>query len=61
MESKRNFNDEKNHLIALINKAHVLQNEVDGKKHPVFGEFTAEQWGKMQYKHLNHHFSQFGI
>ena len=29
--------------------------------HPVFGKFTKEQWGIMQWKHLNHHFEQFGI
>lgn len=30
------------------------------KKHPYFGTFTAEQWGKSIYKHLDHHFRQFG-
>ncbi|MCF6222561.1 MAG: hypothetical protein L3J34_02410 [Flavobacteriaceae bacterium] len=27
----------------------------------MFGEFTAKQWGKMQYKHLDHHLKQFGL
>ena len=31
------------------------------KKHPIFGSFTANQWGKAQYKHLDHHFKQFGV
>jgi hypothetical protein len=29
--------------------------------HPVFGTFTKAQWGIMQWKHLNHHFEQFGV
>jgi len=29
--------------------------------HPIFGKFTPEQWGKMEYKHLNHHLTQFGV
>lgn len=28
--------------------------------HPVFGSFTGQQWGQMQYKHLDHHCKQFG-
>ena len=29
--------------------------------HPLFGYFTPEQWGKMQYKHLDHHLTQFNV
>ena len=29
--------------------------------HPVFGSFTPEQWGQMQYKHLDHHLRQFNV
>jgi hypothetical protein len=25
----------------------------------VFGHCTKEQWGKMNWKHLNHHFEQY--
>lgn len=28
--------------------------------HPFFGRFTAEEWGKGLYKHLDHHLKQFG-
>jgi len=30
-------------------------------KHPFFGEMTIEEWGILQYKHLNHHLMQFGV
>lgn len=29
--------------------------------HPFFGNFTKEQWGMMCFKHLDHHFRQFGV
>ncbi len=29
--------------------------------HPFFGKLTSEQWGKGIYKHLDHHFKQFGV
>ena len=29
-------------------------------RHPFFGRLTAAQWGILSYKHLDHHFSQFG-
>lgn len=33
----------------------------DGKKHPAFGKLTAKDWGVLGYKHLDHHFKQFGV
>lgn len=30
-------------------------------KHPFFGDMTFEQIGKLFYKHLDHHFTQFGV
>lgn len=29
--------------------------------HPFFGHFTPEQWALFQWKHLDHHFRQFGV
>ena len=29
--------------------------------HAAFGPMTARQWGVLQYRHLDHHFRQFGI
>jgi uncharacterized protein DUF1569 len=31
------------------------------KKHPFFGEMTDEEWGVLQYKHLDHHLKQFDV
>jgi hypothetical protein len=29
--------------------------------HPVFGSISGEDWGVMIYRHVDHHFQQFGI
>jgi hypothetical protein len=29
--------------------------------HPFFGEMSIEEWGILQYKHLDHHLKQFGV
>jgi hypothetical protein len=28
--------------------------------HPFFGRLSGEQWGRLMYKHLDHHLKQFG-
>ena len=38
----------------------ILKTEI-WNPHPMFGKFTMEQWGKMEYKHLDHHLRQFGV
>lgn len=30
-------------------------------EHPAFGPFTRDQWGVMVWKHVDHHFRQFGV
>lgn len=48
-------------LKALVEEFHALKDRKDWNPHPLFGVFTAEQWGQMQYKHLDHHLTQFGV
>ncbi|QLG46025.1 DUF1569 domain-containing protein [Costertonia aggregata] len=48
-------------LRKLIKDFHELKNRNVWNPHPIFGKFTKEQWGQMQYKHLDHHFRQFGV
>lgn len=56
----KNFGEEKDKLIGLINDFHQEKDRKEWDPHPVFGSFTPEQWGQMQYKHLDHHLRQFG-
>lgn len=34
--------------------------EAGGLEHAFFGRLTGEEWGVLQYKHLDHHLRQFG-
>jgi Protein of unknown function (DUF1569) len=53
------FNTEKDKLLTIIKAFHSKKDKTNWPKHPIFGNFTPEQWGKMQYKHLDHHLTQF--
>jgi hypothetical protein len=37
------------------------EKEYDNRLHAFFGRLTAEEWGMLQYNHLNHHLTQFGL
>jgi len=59
---ERIFDIEKKQLEELINRFYTLGPEKAGKQvHPLFGKLTPEQWGQAMYKHLDHHFRQFGV
>lgn len=57
----REFETEKKELIKWIDAFYAEREKTDWKPHPIFGYLTAEQWGKTQYKHLDHHLTQFGV
>lgn len=33
----------------------------DWPEHPAFGKMSRKDWGALCYKHLDHHFRQFGV
>lgn len=56
------FESTRERLSELINEFHGLgENGLDGHIHGFFGPLTGKQWGETQYKHLDHHFRQFGV
>ena len=57
----KDFEQEKEVLKALLNEVKDNRTKENWGTHPGFGYFTDQQWGQMQYKHLDHHFRQFGI
>lgn len=59
-ESK-DFNTEKEKLVQLISETHNLKERSQWSPHPMFGKFTHDQWGQLEYKHLDHHLKQFGV
>lgn len=52
---------EKAKLVKIISEFHAQKEAQEWPAHPMFGAFTHEQWGKMQYKHLDHHLKQFDV
>ena len=49
-------------LSRQMNEFHDLgESGLDGNVHGFFGPLTGKQWGETQYKHLDHHFRQFGV
>ncbi|WP_452222896.1 DUF1569 domain-containing protein [Lacinutrix chionoecetis] len=61
VEESKDFETEKTVLVSLINELYDNRDKDTWQAHPVFGTFTNEQWAKMQYKHLDHHLTQFGV
>lgn len=57
----RDFVKEKAVLEDLIREFESRKDQTEWDPHPGFGYFTNEQWGQMQYKHLDHHLRQFGV
>ena len=57
----KEFDQEKEKLVTVINEFSNNKDKSNWPKHPFFGEFNTEQWGKMQYKHLDHHLNQFDV
>jgi PHD/YefM family antitoxin component YafN of YafNO toxin-antitoxin module len=59
---EREFAAEKDRLAAYIAKTQQLgQTAFEGKENPGFGKMTATEWNNLFYKHLDHHFRQFGV
>lgn len=62
IKDQREFEKEKKALLELVTEFHTKGPTKVGKyPHPFFGTFTPEQWGRSQWKHLDHHLRQFGV
>ncbi len=57
----RIFDQEKQNFIMSFNKVSVGETSVRCFEHAFFGTMTAAEWGKLMYKHTDHHFKQFGV
>ena len=57
----RDFTTEKKQLETLLDELHSQREREHWPDHPGFGKFTKQQYGQMQYKHLDHHLRQFGV
>jgi hypothetical protein len=60
ISESKDFATEQEALETLVDEFHTKKNQTQWDPHPIFGKFTPQQWGQMQYKHLDHHLKQFG-
>lgn len=59
---ERNFENEKARLAAHIKDTEAKGvAHFEGKKSSSFGVMTSKEWSNQFYKHLDHHFTQFGV
>ena len=62
IKDKRVFDAEKERLLGFVTRFHSNNTQNIGNyPHPVFGDFTKDQWGQAMYKHLDHHLRQFEV
>lgn len=62
VKDDRDFDTAKKQLESLIQRFSEADSQsVAAKTHPFFGKMTAEEWGILQWKHLDHHLRQFGV
>lgn len=57
----KSLTSEKAKLKQLVNEFYECRSRKTWNPHPLFGKLAHDQWGKMQYKHLDHHLTQFGV
>jgi hypothetical protein len=58
----QDFEAERSRLATRIDQ--VVQRgaaKTEGMVHPFFGRLSGDQWGRLTYKHLDHHLRQFGV
>lgn len=53
--------DERDALLALLERFAPEQGPISWAPHPLFGTLSPAQWGRLAHKHLDHHLRQFGV
>jgi len=55
------FESEKTKFLTAFQKVAQGPSSVTCFNHPFFGKMTTDDWGRLLYKHLDHHLQQFGV
>lgn len=58
---KAQFQHEMDAMPDLLEKVGSLPPDAQMPEHTAFGVMTRHMWGAFGYKHMNHHFKQFGV
>ena len=48
-------------LLELMDEAGSVPRDFEWPEHPAFGRMSRRAWGVLGYRHLDHHFRQFGV
>lgn len=59
IDTPQDFDLQRERLITTINR--FQKGSITDFVHPFVGKMTEDEWGWLQYKHLNHHLEQFGV
>ena len=54
----KNFNEER---VQLLNYLTVILTKDSFQEHPIFGKLNKKDWGRLIWKHLDHHLRQFSV
>ncbi|MBI2837607.1 MAG: DinB family protein [Acidobacteria bacterium] len=60
IHDERNFETEKKRFTDAFQKLTQGPATITCHDHPFFGKMTSHDWGRLVYKHLDHHLRQFG-
>jgi uncharacterized protein DUF1569 len=55
------WNAEVARLLELIEEVGTVSRDHEWGEHPAFGRMSRRAWGVLGYRHLDHHFRQFGV
>jgi Protein of unknown function (DUF1569) len=55
------FDAEKQKFMTVFNKFAQGPSAITCFNHGFFGKMTEDEWGRLIYKHLDHHLKQFGV
>jgi len=62
IRDERDFEAEKARLIAVLARfCERGPDHASRQTHSFLGRLSGDEWGVMMYKHLDHHFRQFGV
>jgi hypothetical protein len=62
IRDERDFEAEKARLVSVVDRfCERGPDHAARQTHSFLGRLSGEEWGVMMYKHLDHHFRQFGV
>jgi hypothetical protein len=61
MKTSESFLAAREELIQQLRRMNAATPDHDFAPHPLFRKMSRDQYGKLIYKHLDHHLRQFGV